>query len=70
MTDTNTEYKFELSADNDDCGLVFEALGAASMCWENPRGAGVFDVERATTIAEELCRRLGIDTSSLPEGVS
>ena len=33
---------------------IGEAIGAASVCWEHPEGAGVFNVERATEIADEL----------------
>ena len=33
---------------------VMQALGAASVCWENPGGAGVFDSERASAIGDEL----------------
>lgn len=38
--------------------LVFQALGAASMCWENPAGAGVFESDRAKEIGDELLARL------------
>jgi hypothetical protein len=30
------------------------AVGAASSCWENLRGAGVFDSERALQVSEDL----------------
>jgi hypothetical protein len=33
---------------------VFQAVGAASMAWENPAGAGVFDSDRAKAVGEEL----------------
>lgn len=33
---------------------VFQALGAASACWGNLEGAGVFQAERAMQIGEEL----------------
>jgi hypothetical protein len=33
---------------------VFQALGAASMCWESPGAAGVFKSELATVIGDEL----------------
>jgi hypothetical protein len=33
---------------------IFEALGAASVCWSTPEGAGVFDSERAKQIGDEL----------------
>lgn len=37
---------------------VFEALGAASACWSNLEGAGVFDAERAGRIGDDLLERL------------
>lgn len=33
---------------------IGEAIGGASTCWENLRGAGVFDSTRASAIADEL----------------
>jgi hypothetical protein len=33
---------------------IMEAIGAASMCWEHPEQAGVFQNERAAEIGEEL----------------
>lgn len=33
---------------------VFQALGAASTCWERLSGTGVFDSDRAKTIGEAL----------------
>lgn len=33
---------------------VFQALGAASTCWDTPEGAGVFHSERAKEIGEAL----------------
>lgn len=33
---------------------VFEALGAASVCWATPEGAGEFDSRRAEDIGEGL----------------
>ncbi len=37
---------------------IFTAIGAASMCWEKPEGAGEFDSTRAAVIGEELERRI------------
>ena len=34
--------------------LIFEALGAASMCWESPQSAGQFESYRATDIGNKL----------------
>lgn len=33
---------------------VFQALGAASVCWETPEGAGVFQSDRAKAIGDAL----------------
>lgn len=33
---------------------VYQAIGEASMCWENPEGAGVFDAEAADRVASAL----------------
>ena len=37
---------------------VFQALGEASMCWENPHAGGVFESERAERIGNELLARI------------
>lgn len=37
---------------------VFQALGAASACWENLAGAGVFDSTRCRDIGEALLAKL------------
>jgi hypothetical protein len=34
--------------------LIFEALGEASMCWEFPEKAGVFQSDRAEQIGNRL----------------
>jgi hypothetical protein len=36
--------------------IVYQAIGAASMCWENVEGAGVFQSERASAVAAQLVR--------------
>jgi hypothetical protein len=38
--------------------LVYQAIGAASMCWTNMRGAGEFDSARAIEVAEALLREI------------
>jgi hypothetical protein len=43
----------EPNASDDLPRLVFEAVGAASMCWE-PRPDGVFNTTEATQVAEQL----------------
>lgn len=35
---------------------VYQAVGAASVCWENMSGTGVFDDVRAREVAERLLR--------------
>lgn len=58
MTDTNAhepgEAPLGLTPDHTIEEAVFQALGAASMCWEWPQFAGVFDSIRAQAIGEEL----------------
>lgn len=44
--------ELDVSVDIEDA--VMRAMGAASMCWENLEGAGVFESERCKTIGEEL----------------
>ena len=39
---------------------VFEALGAASMCWEFPHAGGVFRAEDAEAIGGELMARIAL----------
>jgi hypothetical protein len=39
---------------------VFQAIGAASVCWEHPEKAGVFDSDRAKDIGNGLLDRLGL----------
>lgn len=36
--------------------IILETMGEASMCWETPEGAGVFQTERAIEIGERLIR--------------
>lgn len=38
--------------------ILFQSLGAASMCWESPDKAGVFDSSRAKVIGESLMREV------------
>lgn len=38
----------------DQIAAVFEAVGAASMCWDNIGGAGTFDARQATAVADDL----------------
>lgn len=33
---------------------IAELVGKASMCWENPSGAGKFDSEKASKVVDEL----------------
>lgn len=43
--------------------LVFGALGAASTCWSDMRGAGVFDDRRARQVGLDLLTALGYDVA-------
>lgn len=63
MTDTKQHDPFdvaELVADANERGedplqaVVFTALGAASVCWDNMAGAGVFDSDRAKEIGDAV----------------
>jgi hypothetical protein len=45
---------------------VHQAVGAASMCWENPGGAGQFLSNNATAVARDLIAY--IETHYLPKG--
>lgn len=38
--------------------ILYQALGAASMCWEHPDRAGIFDSTRAKMIGEALEREV------------
>lgn len=40
--------------------MIFQALGAASMCWERIDRAGIFESERCAEIGDELMKELGI----------
>lgn len=48
---------------------VFEALGEASGCWENLKGAGVFESTRAKEIGEKLCDYIIANTIPKPKGL-
>lgn len=37
---------------------IFQALGAASMCWEHIERAGIFESDRAKFIGDQLIERL------------
>lgn len=43
---------------NDARELIGQAIGAGSMCWENPAGAGVFDSTQAAEVADAAWNRL------------
>jgi hypothetical protein len=38
--------------------LIYQAVGAGSVCWENPGGAGVFDDQKARDVSSEDFERL------------
>jgi hypothetical protein len=45
---------------------VFEAVGAASMCWKPRPSSEVFDPEAAEKIAVELCFKIAHERENLP----
>lgn len=49
-----SEWRFEFLDPGDLRGAVMQALGAASVCWENMSRTGVFQSERAVEIGEAL----------------
>jgi hypothetical protein len=66
-----TEYTIESGTSLDEA--VGVAIGAASVCWESPEGAGVFLSERAAAISEELVAairdgRVMVDGRKAPDG--
>lgn len=38
--------------------VVFQAIGAGSVCWENMSGTGVFDDTQARAVGEDAMARL------------
>lgn len=50
--------------------LVFQAIGAASTCWENLEGAGIFRATRAKALGDELLERLRERENSLVKLIS
>jgi hypothetical protein len=41
-------------------------IGAASACWSNLEGAGVFESERASALVDVLLERVGTDATRKP----
>lgn len=56
--DQTTSSVLGLDRAEDPQEAVFTALGAVSACWENLRGAGVFESTRAKEIGDELMEYL------------
>lgn len=50
--------KFEITEETTLQEAVYLALGAASVCWEHPGGAGLFLSTECAAIGEELVRAL------------
>lgn len=40
--------------------LIGQAVGAGSVCWENPEGAGMFDSTMAAEVADAAWNRLRV----------
>lgn len=49
---------------------VFEALGAASTCWETPEGAGVFDSTRAKELGDGLMSKINAHVQAVFEAAT
>lgn len=47
---------------------VFETVGAASLCWE-PKPTGVFDSEKASKFAVDLCFNLADEVERMREAL-
>lgn len=66
MTDTTTDAPepFDFSREYDGSltveAAVFQAIGAASVCWERMSGTGLFDDARATAIGRALLAKIAI----------
>lgn len=61
MTERHPDWKpWKFEPSDPGCGLktfIGEAVGAASMCWETPYGAGEFDSTRASAIVDAIYER-------------
>lgn len=68
---TGPEEPFEFQPNHDGTlpleVAVFQALGAASACWDNLRGAGVFNSTRAKEIGDKLLAHLRTGAQGTPE---
>ena len=58
MTTENEPFEFDRREPLTLTSAVYQAIGAASVCWENPAGAGVFDSDRAAEVAEALLSKI------------
>lgn len=52
-------WHYDIGEPEDRASAVFQALGAASVCWEHMSGTGIFDSDRARQIGEALLVWLG-----------
>jgi len=50
----HTDQGFDFDGIEDVRAAVFQTIGAASVCWQSPEGAGVFDSTRAAALGEGL----------------
>lgn len=48
---------------------IYETIGAASMCWEKPEGAGEFQSTWAKKLGDDLCRVIDEHTLPKPKGL-
>jgi hypothetical protein len=58
MTGSVMEKLFDWDESTPISRIVGEAVGLASMCWEHPEKAGVFDSDLARRIVDEVLEAL------------
>lgn len=67
-----SESSFEFTPEHDGTlsleSAIYQALGAASMCWERMDGTGVFQSNRAKEIGDALLKKVQAATPDPPAG--
>lgn len=70
MSEDKAKWQMEFDREHDGSlslsAAVFQALGAASVCWEHMEGTGIFQSDRAKAIGDELVEVLGGDRQLVP----
>jgi len=65
---TQSRIREMLSKAQSPTEAIGQGVGAASVCWEYPERAGLFDSDRATILARELENRLEELAEAAPKG--